>query len=205
MASSIACSISRRETAGMVSAELSCPHEAFHARSPFCDGPPRALRRSFGCATQPAAVKAFNRHRLSVGRATPPDERTSLVKPEIECRLDPQVLAEVAGASPDFANELVDLFVQDSRKHLTTLAAALQVNDRTGLRTAAHGLKGSAGALGARRLSMMCHVLEHQAVTSDDREMAGRLVGDIERELTALVDVFADANLGTRRDARGAA
>jgi len=127
------------------------------------------------------------------------------VKPEIECRLDPQVLAEVAGASPDFANELVDLFVQDSRKRVTTLAAAVQAHDRTGVRTAAHGLKGSAGAIGARRLSMMCHVLEHHAATSDDRETAARLVGDIDRELTALVDVFADANLGTRRDARGAA
>jgi HPt (histidine-containing phosphotransfer) domain-containing protein len=127
------------------------------------------------------------------------------VKPEIECRLDPQVLAEVAGASPDFANEMVDLFVQDSRKRITTLVAAVHEHDRTGLHTAAHGLKGSAGVVGARRLSMMCHVLEHHAATSDDHRTAARLVGDIERELTALVDVFADANLGTRRDARGAA
>jgi histidine phosphotransfer protein HptB len=127
------------------------------------------------------------------------------VKPEIECRLDPRVLAEVAGASSDFANELVDLFVEDSRKRVTTLAAALQVHDRTALRTAAHGLKGSAGAVGARRLSTMCHVLEHHATTSDDHERAARLVGDIERELAALVAVFADANLGTKRDARGAA
>ena len=127
------------------------------------------------------------------------------MKPEIECRLDPQMLAEVAGASPDFANELVDLFVQDSRKRVTTLAAAVQAHDRTGLRTEAHGLKGSAGALGARRLSMTCHVLEHHAATSDDFQAAARLVGNIERELTALVDVFADANLGTRPDARGAA
>ena len=127
------------------------------------------------------------------------------MKPEIECRLDPQVLAEVAGASPEFANELVDLFVRDSRKRVTTLATAVQSHDRTVLRTAAHGLKGSAGAVGARRLSMMCHVLEHHAATSNDNQTATRLVGDIERELTALVDVFADANLGTRRDARGAA
>ena len=75
---------------------------------------------------QRAAIKAVHGHRLGVGRATTPAERTSLVKPEIECRLDPQVLAEVAGASPDFANELVDLFVQDSRKRVTTLAAAVR-------------------------------------------------------------------------------
>ena len=127
------------------------------------------------------------------------------MKPEIECRLDPQVLAEVAGAAPEFAKELVDLFVQDSRKRVTTLAAAVQAHHRTGLRTAAHGLKGSAGAIGARRLAMMCHVLEHHAATSDDFQAAARLVGNIERELTALVEVFADANLGTRPDARGIA
>jgi len=125
------------------------------------------------------------------------------MKPELECQLDPQALGDIAGASPDVANELVDLFVQDSRGRVNSLAEALAVRDRVGLRTTAHALKGSAGAVGARRLSAICHVLEHQAATVDDETAVG-LVGDITRELAALLDVFADAKLGTKHT-RGAA
>jgi HPt (histidine-containing phosphotransfer) domain-containing protein len=128
------------------------------------------------------------------------------MKPEMECRLDPQVLADVVGSSPEFARELVDLFVQDSWERLDALLQALEARDRNTLRTVAHALKGSAGAVGARRLATICHLLEQDdAMASQDHERASAFVTDIRSELTALVTMFADANLGTPRNARGAA
>ena len=127
------------------------------------------------------------------------------MKPEMECRLDPQVLADVVGSSPEFARELVDLFVQDSWERLDALSQALEARDRNALRTVAHALKGSAGAVGARRLATICHLLEQDALASEDHERASAFVTDIRRELTALVTMFADANLWTAGNARGAA
>jgi CheY-like chemotaxis protein len=150
-------------------------------------------------------VACIRRFAASVGPTTARAEGTSPGATTGEPCLDSQVLADVAGASADFANELVDLFVEDSRGRLHALAEALDARDRTGLRTIAHALKGSAGAVGARRLSNVCHVLEQQAGSSDDHDAAARLVADITRELDALINAFAEANLGTRRDERGAA
>jgi HPt (histidine-containing phosphotransfer) domain-containing protein len=120
------------------------------------------------------------------------------MKPELECRLDPQVLTEVAGSSPDFARELLDLFVMDSWSRVDALSAALQGRDRNALRAAAHGLKGSAGAVGARRLSTICHLLEVHASASGDHDAATLLVDAIRTELSALVTMLG-------RNGRGAA
>jgi histidine phosphotransfer protein HptB len=125
------------------------------------------------------------------------------VKPELECRLDPLVLADVAGASTNFAHELVDLFVQDSWARVDAMASALEARDGSSLRTVAHTLKGSAGAVGARRLSAICHLLEQHAAAAGDHDTARALVTGIRSELSALVIMFADAKLGTQR--RGAA
>jgi HPt (histidine-containing phosphotransfer) domain-containing protein len=127
------------------------------------------------------------------------------VKAELECRLDPQVLADVVAASVEFANELVDLFVQDSWSRVDALSRALHVRDRGALRTVAHSLKGSAGTVGARRLATFCHLLEQHAIASDDHAAASELVADIRNELAAVVTMFAESNLGTIRDQRGAA
>jgi DNA-binding NarL/FixJ family response regulator len=148
-------------------------------------------------------VACIRRFAGSVGGATVAADRTSPAATDTEPCLDPQVLADVAGASAEFANELVDLFVADARGRVNALVEALDAGDRTGLRTTAHALKGSAGAVGARRLSAVCHVLERHANSSTDHYADAQLVADITRELAAVVTAFAAANLGTQRDARG--
>jgi histidine phosphotransfer protein HptB len=127
------------------------------------------------------------------------------VKPELECRLDPQVLADAAGSSTRVAHQMVDLFVLDAWSRVGALSVTLEAGDRSGVRAMAHALTGSARAVGAQRLSTLCHLLERQAATSGDLGAAATLVNDIRDELAALVTMFAEARLGTQRDERGAA
>jgi HPt (histidine-containing phosphotransfer) domain-containing protein len=127
------------------------------------------------------------------------------VKPELECRLDPHVLTDAAGASTRVAHQMVDLFVLDAWSRVGALSAALEARDRSALSTVAHVLTGSARGVGAHRLSTMCHLLERHAATSGEYDAAGTLVNDIKDELAALVTMFAEARLGTARSERGAA
>ncbi len=127
------------------------------------------------------------------------------MKPELECRLDPQVLTDAAGASTRVAHQVVDLFVLDAWSRVGALSAALEARDRSALRVVAHALTGSARSVGAHRLSTMCHLLERHAATSGDAAAAATLVNDIRDELAALVTMFAEAKLGSTRSERGAA
>jgi HPt (histidine-containing phosphotransfer) domain-containing protein len=122
-----------------------------------------------------------------------------------ECRLDMTAIATLIETSRNFANELVDLFVQDSRGRVEKLANASETGDYLALRSVAHSLKGSAGTIGARRLADLSHRLEMHAGGRADREVAARMVTEIRAELTALVATLADANLGTPGRDRGAA
>jgi CheY-like chemotaxis protein len=151
-------------------------------------------------------IACIRRHATGVGRSTSAAERTSLESSAaMECRLDPQVIADIAGASAAFANELVDLFILDARGRVESLSSALDARDREALRNVAHALKGASGTVGARRLATMCQTLEQLATAAEDFGAADALVTGITNELDALVAVFADAKLGTIRDARGAA
>jgi HPt (histidine-containing phosphotransfer) domain-containing protein len=127
------------------------------------------------------------------------------VKPELECRLDPQVLTDAAGASTRVAHQVVDLFVLDASSRVGALSAALEARDRSALRAMARALTASARSVGARRLSTICHLLERHAATSSDDDATVTLVNDIKYELAALVTMFAEAKLGTVRSERGAA
>jgi HPt (histidine-containing phosphotransfer) domain-containing protein len=114
-------------------------------------------------------------------------------------------IATLVETSRDFANELVDLFVQDSRGRVDTLSEASATGNNHALRTVAHSLKGSAGTMGARRLADLCYRLELHAKGPADRDVSARLVSEIRAEFLALVATFADASLGTRNQDRGAA
>jgi HPt (histidine-containing phosphotransfer) domain-containing protein len=127
------------------------------------------------------------------------------VKPELECRLDPQVLADKAGASSAFAYQLVELFLQDARSRVRTLSIALDARDRSGLRAVAHALAAGAGAVGARRLSVTCHRLEQHVAASGIDDAAAAMVDDITTELTAVSAMFAEAREGRPRTDRNAA
>ncbi len=70
--------------------------------------------------------------------------------------------------------DLLDLAMQTGEKHLRSLIAAVEAHDATGVAKAAHGIKGSAGNIGA-------NVVYRLACELDERARAGMLDGAAER------------------------
>lgn len=71
---------------------------------------------------------------------------------------------------PDFLRELLDLFLEDAPLKLDDFDAAIRCGNADWLMRSAHDLGGSAGNVGAARLSALCRQVELQART-------GRLEG----------------------------
>ncbi len=79
--------------------------------------------------------------------------------------------------------ELLELAMQTGEKHRNALAAALQAHDANGIARAAHGIKGSAGNIGA-------NVVYRLAAELDERARAGNLDGAAER-IGAIDEAYA--------------
>jgi HPt (histidine-containing phosphotransfer) domain-containing protein len=61
---------------------------------------------------------------------------------------------------PDLVVEVLTLFLDDAPARVEVVDATLAAGDAPGLERAAHGLKGAAANIGARRLVAVCHQLE---------------------------------------------
>ena len=72
---------------------------------------------------------------------------------------------EAAGGEPLLA-PLVAAFLADATRRSSALAEALARGDRDALQLHAHGLKGSAAALGVVRAANFAAQLEHEAATA---------------------------------------
>ncbi len=68
---------------------------------------------------------------------------------------------------PSVVGAILLAFAQDAPAQLAALRAAIAAKDAGTLRTGAHSLKGSSGAVGARRLSALCTHLETLARSGD--------------------------------------
>ena len=75
---------------------------------------------------------------------------------------------------PSVVGEILVAFAQDAPAQLAALRAAVTASDAGALRTGAHSLKGSSGAVGARRLSALCAHLESLARSGD---LGGSVLG----------------------------
>ena len=99
--------------------------------------------------------------------------------------LDFSVLQEfeaIMGADgPALVEELVELYVKDSPKLMTTMRQDIDENQARALERAAHTLKGNSDTVGARELSMLCYHLQTLAETGS-LEGAEALLPQIERE-----------------------
>lgn len=91
--------------------------------------------------------------------------------------VDPRVLAELRSlqddASPRFFRDLIDQFLAQGREKLVELREGLRSQDVERIARVAHTLRGSAGSLGARRLSFLAG-----AVEDDLRAGASRIPED---------------------------
>lgn len=70
--------------------------------------------------------------------------------------IDSTIIKRHAILGEDFVRKLFDIFVEDSPLRLDEMESALTQNTFENLRHAAHALKGSAAAIGAKRLSGIC-------------------------------------------------
>jgi HPt (histidine-containing phosphotransfer) domain-containing protein len=108
---------------------------------------------------------------------------------------DPEIIASLRERNeadgPGFLKELLDIFLEDAPLKLDDFDAAIRCGNADWLMRSAHDLGGSAGNVGAARLSALCRQVELQA-------RSGRLEG-IEAGVMRIRDeydaVFAEAAL----------
>jgi signal transduction histidine kinase/HPt (histidine-containing phosphotransfer) domain-containing protein/BarA-like signal transduction histidine kinase len=108
--------------------------------------------------------------------------------------LDQEILAELRECQrpgeTDFVTNLLAVFVGDLDARLATLRGALESNDLTTVREAAHSLKGASREIGARRLAAACERVEDSA-RDGKRAAIPSLIIQIEREAEALRGVLS--------------
>jgi CheY-like chemotaxis protein len=102
-------------------------------------------------------------------------------------------LRELGG--DDFLTEVIDEFLVDAPKLLTTLRGALDQDDADELRRAAHTLKSNGATLGAGDFSELCRTLEERA---KNRKLTGAtdLIDGIENEYCRLQEALAALRSG---------
>jgi two-component system, sensor histidine kinase and response regulator len=108
--------------------------------------------------------------------------------------LDPTVLANLRELGDEFVAELAQLFLDDSPARVKALERSVAAGDGEGIRSHAHGLKGSAGNVGALQLREAAHVLEstgaENALDRAPEELAA-LQREYRRAERALQDLIA--------------
>jgi two-component system, sensor histidine kinase and response regulator len=98
--------------------------------------------------------------------------------PVVGCRL-----AEWRGidpADPAFFDEIVQSFLQDSRKGIADMRQAA-AGDAESLRTTAHGIKGMCATVGAEGMRALCQELESLGA-ADTVAGASALIDDLAAE-----------------------
>ncbi len=86
-----------------------------------------------------------------------------------EC-LDAEViksLLDLGDSDPTLFKELVETFLADSPPRLEAMSLAAKAAQAEALERAAHGLKSSAGNMGARILAELCKELEQRGRTGN--------------------------------------
>jgi len=85
--------------------------------------------------------------------------------------LDPDVLAGLRelqqDGEPDLLAELVEIFVSDTELRLAALREAVESGDASGVEQIAHAIKGSAGNMGARSMSVLTADLQDIGASGD--------------------------------------
>ena len=94
--------------------------------------------------------------------------------------LDALAVMQTPG-EPDLIEELGGIFFGESAPRMERLRAALAAKDHLELHREAHGLKGSAASLGAKRLAAVARRLEARAADSIPADAAD-LIRRIEQE-----------------------
>jgi HPt (histidine-containing phosphotransfer) domain-containing protein len=99
-------------------------------------------------------------------------------------------LKEIAlAAGDDFFRELVEVFLADLGTRCTAARVAHARLDGAEVARHAHGLRGSAGSMGAERIAAVCVRLDEAAVR-DAFPIIGPLLAELETEAVRVRDAF---------------
>jgi signal transduction histidine kinase/DNA-binding response OmpR family regulator len=120
------------------------------------------------------------------------DEEKTMTQYDSSSILDMRVirsLKEMGDDDPNLFIDLLDLFFENSQKHLADLEAALTVGDPKKVERIAHSMKSSCANLGANRLAEFCLQLERLSCTGfldGAREILNKMTqayGEVQVEL----------------------
>jgi len=103
--------------------------------------------------------------------------------------LDAATTRELRSLGVELFDELVALFVQDASEKIAALKRAGASRDSQAVEKLAHGLKGSSGAIGAKRMQTLCAAIQ-EAAAGGQVETAGALAADLETEFARVRLVF---------------
>ena len=134
-------------------------------------------------------------HPEDTGLPLEPDAHsTPLVNPESIARIE---ALDRPGEAAVLV-EILDLFLDSARDRLPRLVAALECGDLEAALLEAHGLKGSAGTVGAQSLAAACSHLEQEARRGALPSGAPRALRELWRDTElALIRIQARAARGT--------
>jgi len=104
--------------------------------------------------------------------------------------LDHNRLTEIAGGDADFAQELINLFIEDAAQHIAALAEAIAEADAETVRKVGHTLKGSSSNIGAEPLRCAAFEVEMQGKAGDLVQATASLAV-IQREFERLREALA--------------
>jgi HPt (histidine-containing phosphotransfer) domain-containing protein len=113
--------------------------------------------------------------------------------------LDESVLSELQTLGAELVAEIFDLFVSDVPHRVARLRHAIDDRSRDSVLHEAHGLKGSALALGAARFAGLCAAIEHDARDGQLDQAAARS-STLETEFSEVRRAMKE--MGLVRDAR---
>ncbi len=74
--------------------------------------------------------------------------------------VDMKRLKVLTAGDEDFKKEIIDLFLEDTRRHLTLLKGAINVEDSSQVEGTAHSVKGAAANMGAEKVRKLSHDIE---------------------------------------------
>ncbi|MEM8593502.1 MAG: Hpt domain-containing protein [Pseudomonadota bacterium] len=108
--------------------------------------------------------------------------------------LDKNVFDTLKSIMEDEFEKLIDVFIQDTKRHITLLQDALTHKDSEVLRASAHAIKGSSSNIGASQLSRIAADLECQVKFElSNFKSYKALVVSLSREFEQLVPELREA------------
>lgn len=99
--------------------------------------------------------------------------------------IDMEFLRSITGGDQEFEKELFDIFVDNAKKNLTNMEAALKDEDGNAWYMASHAFKGAAASIGAFELSK---ALEYaQKHPEDSNEEKNRVLAKVRGEFDTVL------------------